>query len=479
MSKSLRLKFVFIMLLLIVLLMTVVCVFLIRGVQEFYTDEFYKQMRSAFSNEEMATGLMDAAENGDVSKMRDILDVFSGRLGINIDTRNYYILDGETGAFLAGSDSAGDKTLEKTPNILTALTGDNGFDSNLAASYMDVALPVSGSEESYVVYIKDNRQTMHDLNLALFSIILEAVLIGMIISLVLSFVLSRALLQPILGMTKAAEEMAGGNFSRKIEAQSGDEIGILAETFNDMTSQLETTLHELKKSEKLRRDFVANVSHELRTPITSIRSYAETLVDNREMPKDMVEDFLRVIMNESDRMTKIVQDLLELSRFDAGNSTFTLEKFSLEQSVRDICDAVALEAKKHGHTVHLELTRLPHITGDRARIEQVLMNILSNALKYTPDGGTVTISSGKRGKKVWLKVRDTGIGIPEEDMPRVFERFYRVDKARSRESGGTGLGLSIAKEIIYRHGGEILMESKVGEGTFVTVILPVEGPENE
>jgi two-component system sensor histidine kinase VicK len=281
-------------------------------------------------------------------------------------------------------------------------------------------------------------------------------------------------------MTKAAEAMADGDFSSKIGIESGDEIGILAKTFNNMASQIETMLHELKKSEKLRREFVANVSHELRTPLTSVRTYAETLFENKEITRDTEEEFLHVIINESDRMTKIVQDLLELSRFDSGDRKLDIEEFSIEQSVRDVHTAIALDAKKRGHLLSLELEwKMPMIKGDRARIEQVLMNIITNALKYTPDGGRIDIYTFRSRQNVSIKIEDTGIGIPKEDLERIFDRFYRVDKARSRESGGTGLGLSIAKEIITLHGGDIIIESEHGKGTSVTVVLPLEATENE
>ena len=195
------------------------------------------------------------------------------------------------------------------------------------------------------------------------------------------------------------------------------------------------------------------------------------------MPPEMQKEFLGVIVNESDRMTKIVQDLLDLSKFDSGSWALNFERFDLERSVRDVYAAVALDAKKRGHIVNLELEwRMPYVVGDRSRIEQVLMNILSNAVKYTPEGGTIEISSGALDGQVWIRVQDSGIGIPEADLPRVFDRFYRVDKARSRASGGTGLGLSIAHEIVERHGGKMVIESREGEGTTVTVYLPVNGP---
>ena len=200
---------------------------------------------------------------------------------------------------------------------------------------------------------------------------------------------------------------------------------------------------EQRKNEELRREFVANVSHELRTPLTNIRSYAETLNDSAgEIPPAMEKKFLGVILNESDRMTHIVQDLLTLSRFDSRRDELKLARFPFGEAVKDIYNAVYMEAQRHSHVLTLDLEPdLPQILADRERIVQVMMNIVSNSIKYTPDGGHIDIYAGQRRGRVWMIVDDDGIGIPEEDRPRIFERFYRVDKARSRQSGGTGLGL--------------------------------------
>jgi len=466
------------MLLIIVLLMTVVLAFLIRGVQDFHTAQFYSQMESVFTKTELVSELRLAADEGDVARMNGILSVFSGELGIDRINRNFYILDGMTGEVLETSEPDKNTRINITLNILQAIRGENALKGNSRAEYMDVAIPIarSGENGGFVVYIIDNKQTVQSLNDEIFSLILEAVIIGFAISIGITLIISKTLISPIQGMTKAAEAMADGDFSRKIRVESGDEIGILAKTFNDMAMQIETMLEELKKAEKLRREFVANVSHELRTPLTSIRTYAETISDSRDIPQETEEEFLRVIINESDRMAKIVQDLLELSRFDSGNSNMTVEEFSIEQSLRDVHAAIALEARRRNHVFYLELEwKLPNIMGDRARIEQVLMNIISNAIKYTPDGGTITISSGSLDGNIWVSVEDTGIGIPQEDLGRVFDRFYRVEKARSREAGGTGLGLSIAKEIVTGHGGELTVESTHGVGTTVTMTLPIEG----
>jgi len=481
MSRSLRVKLIFIMLLIIVLLMTVVLVFLILGVQDVYMAQFESQMTSVFEQTEIVRELRSVADRADaIPRMDDILRLFSGLLGVDQRTRNYYILDRVTGVVLETSDPERNTRIDITSNILHAMRGDDPYVTvgSRAEQHMDFAIPIIGSdsEAGFVVYIIDNKQTVQSLNAAMFSLILVAVFIGFVIAVAISLFVSKTILSPIQGMTKAAEAMADGDFSRKIKVESDDEIGILARTFNDMASQIETMLEELKNAEKLRREFVANVSHELRTPLTSIRTYAETISDTPEIPSETEEEFLRVIINESDRMTKIVQDLLELSRFDSGNSKLVVERFSIEKSVRDVYAAIALEARKRGHVLNLELEwRMPMIKGDRARIEQVLMNIITNALKYTPDGGTIDIYGGKLRDEIWIRIEDTGIGIPAEDLARVFDRFYRVDKARTRESGGTGLGLSIAREIVTIHGGDISVESAAGEGTVVTVTLPIEG----
>jgi signal transduction histidine kinase len=479
MTFSLRAKLVFIMMLLIVLLMAVVLVFLTRGVSEFYTDEFYRQMESAFSDGDLMELLRGAAEEPDATeRMRDILDLYAGLLGIDIGTRNYYILDGATGAPLAGSGAGELRLPAATRNVLHALAGQTAFGSDGNSEYMDIAVPVSGADGAsrFVVYIYDSRQTARRQNAEIFKLILESVAIGFVISTAISLVLSKALLQPIQGMTKASEAMARGDFSREISVESNDEIGILADTFNMMAARIESTLEDLKNAEKLRREFVANVSHELRTPLTGIRTYAETLADNADLPPETTEEFLRVILNESDRMANIVRDLLELSRFDAGSMKLEFEEFSAERSIRDVYTAIALDARNRGHEMNIETPGdMPPVMGDRARIEQVFMNILTNAVKYTPAGGRIDITCGTGAGAVWVRISDTGIGIPPEDMPHVFDRFYRVDKARSRESGGTGLGLSIASEIITRHGGRIDIDSELGKGTAVTVILPAGG----
>lgn len=478
MNKSLYFKLVLVMLALILSLMCVVGAFLMNEIQGFYLSDFYEKMKTVFESQELSLHLHTAAEEADApARLAEIVRAYSGELGIDSRSRNYYILNGETGAVLTGSNS--ETQLESTVNIITALSGEEGYLSDRSASYMDVALPISGNSGSYIIYIKDNRSDVRDLSSSMLEIVIQSMLVGLAISVVLSLLLAKAIVTPIQKLTFAADKVAAGDFSQKLESDARDEIGVLTNTFSEMAGRLENTLDSLTRSEAMRKEFVANVSHELRTPITNIRSYAETLHSSPAIPENTRQDFLGVIVNESDRMTKIVQDLLTLSRFDAGSIEFNFQRFSFEKSVYDVYNSMQLEAKKHNHSFTVEFKgEIPDIVGDKARIEQVLINMMSNAVKYTRNGGSIRVSAGMDGNSVWCSVKDNGIGIPEEDVPKVFDRFYRVDKARSRESGGTGLGLSIARETVLRHQGEMNLVSKLGKGTTITVRLPVEGPED-
>ncbi len=479
MNRSLYAKLVLIMLVLIIALMSVVGTFLMSAIRNFYLADFYEKMETAFEDIELAGNLYSAADEPDAAfKMAELLESYTGQLGIDSRSRNFYILSGVSGAVL-DKGSGSETSLSVTQNILTAIQGEEGYQYDKGAAYMDVAIPISGASGSFIIYIIDNKSTVTSLSASMFRITAEALLVGLAISVVLSLLLAKAIVTPIQQLTNAANKVAAGDFTEKPVSESNDEIGVLTRSFNDMATQLETNIDSLHKSEKQRKEFVANVSHELRTPITNIRSYAETLQET-DVSDEMQHDFLGVIVTESDRMTKIVQDLLTLSRFDAGSIEFNFELFSIEKSINDVYNAMLLEAQKRGHSFTTEFkTKLPEIVGDRARIEQVLMNMVSNAIKYTKDNGRVSVYAESSGGYVRVSVEDNGIGIPSEEVDRVFDRFYRVDKARSRESGGTGLGLSIANEIAARHKGSLKISSVLGKGTTIVLTLPVEGPSND
>lgn len=587
MFRSLHIKLVMILLLLVTSLMAVVGAFLMTSVTSFYIDDFYAQMSETFGESNAAfvhTLRSEAAQEDGMQRIQAMIETYSGTLGIDGRNRNYYILDARTGAFLAGSDEGGE-TLEQTENILTARNGSVGDKSDIAANYMDVAIPISGGDNSFIIYIRDNRSTVSSLNSELLLIILQALLVGLLVSVMLSFLLAKTIIDPIEKLTEGTERIAKGDFNETLNVESTDEIGILTTTFNDMASVLHKTLEavenernkldtlflhmtdgvvaydgngalihcnpaaaallgrksedcryselfetmcpfahvvslqrsdfveselavgdrsvevclapfsdeqrggvlvvlhdvtEHRKTEERRKEFVANVSHELRTPLTNVRSYAETIREaGDELSRETENDFLDVVISETDRMTNIVRDLLTLSRLDSGRSEMNMARFPFGAAIDAVLRSIELEARRHHH----ELTRsypdsLPIIIGDRGRLEQVMLNVLGNAVKYTPDGGHIHVTAGESstGDKVWMEVADDGIGIPEADRSRIFERFYRVDKARSRESGGTGLGLSIATEIVQRHNGTLSLVDREGPGTTVRLELPIIQP---
>ncbi|AYV67434.1 HAMP domain-containing protein [Niallia circulans] len=245
-------------------------------------------------------------------------------------------------------------------------------------------------------------------------------------------------------------------------------MGILL-VFNDIT--------ELKKLEQIRKDFVANVSHELKTPITSIKGFSETLLDGAMEDKETLEEFLRIILKESHRLQTLIQDLLDLSKLEQHHFALNKEEFNLMEILNKATKM--LEGRAEAKNIKLlfpQANEIVQIEGDRSRLTQVFLNLITNAVIYTPNDGEITVYVVEKKKKIEIRIQDTGIGIEQEEIPRIFERFYRVDKARSRNSGGTGLGLAIVKHLVELHRGTIQVESEMGEGTTFTVILHKEFP---
>ena len=240
--------------------------------------------------------------------------------------------------------------------------------------------------------------------------------------------------------------------------------GVVA-VIQDMTEQA--------KLDEMRKEFVANVSHELKTPLTSIKTYSETMLE-QELDEESKQKFMGVILTEANRMTRLVSDLLQLTKFDYKKVAWNKIDFDLTELTKQICEKHKIQADKKNQLLECYVTsNVPEVYGDRDGIERVITNIVTNSIKYTQEGGNIKVYVGAVYDDAYIKIIDNGMGIPAEDLPRVFERFYRVDKARSREMGGTGLGLPIAKEIIEANGGSIDIKSDVGKGTEVIIKVPL------
>jgi two-component system sensor histidine kinase VicK len=243
------------------------------------------------------------------------------------------------------------------------------------------------------------------------------------------------------------------------------EVGGIIIVFQDVTEQ--------QRLDNMRREFVANVTHELKTPKTNIKTYTETIIQGVIEDREMTTKFLNVVYGECDRMNRIVSDLLQLSQMDYDQKKWNFRKIDLDELLEDVHLKMQISAKDKSHSLkYFVQSGVGEVLGDRDAIEQVILNIVSNAIKYTPEAGEINIQAYTRDHRACIEIEDNGMGIPEKDVPRIFERFYRVDKARSREMGGTGLGLSIAKQILDEHQGDIELESTYGEGTTVRILLP-------
>jgi two-component system phosphate regulon sensor histidine kinase PhoR len=289
---------------------------------------------------------------------------------------------------------------------------------------------------------------------------------------VIAYVMARGISTPIRQMKEVADAIAKGQFDKKSSIRGEDELAELAQSLNAMSDELKLKIERLKYLDNVRTDFVANVSHELKTPLTSIRGFVETLEDGAINDSNSARRFLAIIKKHAQRLGNIIDDLLRLSELESGGG---IEKAELD--LRGLIDEIVMG---FGHSLTVKQQKLSvetsgvdfTIRGDRDRIEQVFVNLIDNAIKYTKEGGRIKLQLAQTGDSVIVTVEDNGIGIPKEDIERVFERFYRVDKAHSRELGGTGLGLSIAKHIVLVHNGEIRIESEVNRGTKVFVTLP-------
>ncbi len=304
-----------------------------------------------------------------------------------------------------------------------------------------------------------------------------ASLAALIAAVLVSWFVSRQVVTPIQGMLQASQRIAEGHYAERVHVPGSvqpdelDELSRLALRFNQMAARLDQV-------EVMRRQLIGDVAHELRTPLTVIKGTMEGLMDGVLPPE--IETYQQV-RQEADRLQRLVADLQELSRVEAGAVPLQLQPIPLGRLIQTVTARLGPLFEAKGVHLQTELPeRLPDVLGDEDRLTQVLVNIVGNALKYTPVGGRVTISARQQGEAVILAVQDTGIGLSAEHLPHVFTRFYRVDKSRARASGGSGIGLTIARSIIEAHGGKIWVESAgVGKGSTFFFTLPTAGHQDQ
>ena len=318
-------------------------------------------------------------------------------------------------------------------------------------AFARVALPMAGLAA-----------TLNSLALQIALITLGVILLLTIASLYLSKQITR----PLLQMAETAQKISQGEIGKRVEIVRKDEIGQLAGALNLMADRLGDDIDRLKKLERMRTEFLGNVSHELRTPIFSIQGFVETLLDGAVDDASVNREFLQKVQRQAARLDALLNDLIEISKIESGEMKFSFRYVSLRWIIAAAVEEMQPQADAKGVALSAEpVAETIEVFADRDRTRQVLVNLIDNAVKYTPQGGTVSIGARMEDGGVRVYVSDTGIGIPEEHLSRIFERFYRVDRARSRELGGTGLGLAIVKHIVESHGGRVSVTSTVDKGS--------------
>ncbi len=281
-----------------------------------------------------------------------------------------------------------------------------------------------------------------------------------------AFVFAVTLTSPIKALTSTIRRMGRGDLSARVQVHTSGELRQLADSYNAMAEKIENF-------DRSRSQFVQNASHELKTPLATMKILLENLIYQPDMPPELRAEFMQDMNHEIDRLSGIITDLLTLTQMDSQETSIKRELLDFSALCEETVHALRPAAEKA--SLHLDVRFVHGVTllGDASKLGQAVYNLIDNAVKYTPEGGRITVTLDTDGHEAVLQVGDTGIGIPEEDVNHIFDRFYRVDKARSRATGGTGLGLSIVRQMVQLHGGDITVESTPGEGSLFTVKLPV------
>ena len=332
-------------------------------------------------------------------------------------------------------------------------------------------LQIGKDVHGYLYIITESEQFDSAASMIRESYIVQTMIKGLIITLIftaiIGMILFAFLTRRLRAMTEVVSDFEQGKLENRLEVKSNDEVGQLAKSFNQMADTIVLNMEELKRTDDLRRELVAGVSHDLRSPLASIQGYLETiLIKNEKLTPEEKNKYIEIILSNTQMLSKLVSELFELSKLDAKQVQPKPEQFSIAELTQDVVMKLKPQAEKNN--VHLEPVfpkEIPLVFADIALMERALSNLIENAIQYTPTNGTVKVVLSNSNQKVRITVSDTGQGIPTQDLPYIFDRFYRVERSRSRTTGGTGLGLSIAKKILELHDSEILVESEVNVGT--------------
>jgi len=428
----------------------------------FGTISYFMLSRSLYQN-------LDDSLKTHALALENSIDVWNGQinLGITEQPGEFVLLYGINGSLLQGFswglevphvDTLVVQALESHTSFLTVQTA-NGNEIRLYIA------PFSGESGIGAIVVGRSTAQVTEVLERFMSILIIAALATMALAGGGGFFMARRVLKPVERIRQTAEEIGESDLSRRIEAGSEDELGRLASTLNRMIGRLEAAFSR-------QRQFTADASHELRTPLAIMQAESTLALRKKRTPGDYRKS-LELISQEAGHMSAIVGNLLYLARIDAGKDQVNFERINLKGLLTELSSDIEVLAREKGIEFKLAPLEDLSIEGDRVKLEQLFLNLLENAIRYTPSGGSISASMVRQDKTAVIAIEDTGIGISKEHMPHLFERFYRVDKARSRAEGGAGLGLAICKHIAQVHHGKIEVESQADKGSTFSVSLPL------
>ncbi|WP_312098665.1 ATP-binding protein [Niallia sp.] len=359
-------------------------------------------------------------------------------------------------------------SLKKYIQIPSSTIGKSGEiieDNWTEEPYIATVSPVYSKEEQLIgyVYMLQPTSSIKTLIGRLNEHFILAGWVAVILTFIIIIFLSKAITKPLIKMKEATSQISKGNFSVTLPRASDDELG-------DLSHSIELLATDLNYLKQERNEFLASISHELRTPLTYIKGYAD-IIHKRDLSEEEREKYLKIIIDETSRLSQLIEELFKLAKIDQNSFVINKDSIALQKYLANIKQKLtpAFQEKQMNFNMSCEADLL--LQADPLRLEQILLNLLDNAMKYSHDGGHVELSAWKDKNNIHLSVSDNGKGIPEKDLPYIFNRFYRVDKSRTRSLGGTGLGLAIVKELVHAHGAEIIVNSKENEGTIFEIIF--------
>ncbi len=421
--------------------------------------------------------LQTVAETVAAREGNTLLETPPGRLAVTL-TR----LDQFAGARVIVLGSGGEILVDSRPEVeappadalLSVAAASTGrYRDSSGVAWLYVAQPLSGSRTLLLAAIQPAVIPWAAIREEFATPLIRAGVVALLLSPVLAWLIARWVAAPLQRMATAAHAVAAGDYQHQLPTEGPAEVQALAVAFNDM-------IHRVRASQQAQRDFVANVSHELKTPLTSIQGFAQAIADQTAGTKEAQVRAAGIILDEAHRLQGLVNDLLDLAKLDAGQAALELKPMDVGAMLEAVWDRLSLRAEEKQIKLARRLESMPSVVADGDRLAQVFTNLLDNAIRHTPNGGSVGLTAQVESGWVTIHVEDTGPGIPPEVLPRIFERFYQLDQARQGGKGrGAGLGLAISREIVAAHGGTLTAKSVVGRGSRFTVRLPVVRPTDD